>query len=265
MNKIIKYRNVDIHYQLEGEGDCLILLHGFIENKSIWDYQVNLLKNSLKVITIDIPGHGKSASYSDSHEMNEVAELTKIIMDVENVEKAVVAGHSMGGYIAVTFAGLYPERTKGLVFFHSHALEDNEETKKNRMRTIEIVERNKTGFITNFIPDLFADENVEKYKELIDELKSSASMMSEQAVCAALRGMKNRKSGLETLIKAKHPVLFILGKEDKRINYANTLAQASMPSHSEMLILDHVGHMGWVEAREKTTSAIQSFTRRCYE
>jgi pimeloyl-ACP methyl ester carboxylesterase len=265
MQKELDYSGKKIVYYTKGEGNTIVLLHGFIESGKIWDIFAKELAENFKVVVIDLPGHGKSEVVADVHGMDLMAEVVNKVLLTENISEAVVVGHSMGGYVGLEFAQLYPEMLKGLVLFHSQAAADNEEAKENRRRTINIVKQNRAGFIRQFIPDLFDQHHVEKYKDSIPILLEEASKMSPEGIVAAISGMKDRRGGLLFLMNTDKPVLFIIGKQDSRIPYNSVLAQAVIPSHSEVLILDGVGHMGYIEAPRITLQAIRHFAMKCYE
>jgi pimeloyl-ACP methyl ester carboxylesterase len=173
-----------------------------------------------------------------------------------------MVGHSMGGYTTLEFARQFPDMIKGFVLFHSHASADTEEARENRRRTINIVKLDKAGFIKEFIPDLFAEENDEKFADEIVALQKSAAETPPQGIIAALEAMRDRSGKIELLLNAQVPVLFIAGKEDKRIPVQNVMAQAILPKHAEVLILGNVGHMGFIEARNETLDMLKCFVRK---
>jgi pimeloyl-ACP methyl ester carboxylesterase len=196
--------------------------------------------------------------------MKLMAEAIAVVFKAENIELAVIAGHSMGGYVALQFAVDNEEQVSGLVLFHSHANADTDEAKENRRRTINIVKQNKGGFIRQFIPDLFDQRHVANYSDAIQKLQEQASLMTPEAIIAALEGMRDRPNQLQYLLLTEVPVLFIIGKQDSRMPYNQLLAQAVIPSHSEALLLEDVGHMGYIESPVKTVQAIRHFAMRCY-
>ena len=260
-NVIFKGRS--IHYQVEGSGKPVILLHGFLESLEMWDGFATELSKELSVIRIDLPGFGKSESIGETHTMELMADSVKAVIDQEQIENVVMAGHSMGGYTALAFAEMYPEYLSGLCLFHSQAANDTKEAKVNRDRTIQVVEQDHTGFISNFIPDLFAPENIQKFKSEIEILQHKAKRTRKEGIIAALRGMKLRTEKLKILKKLDIPVLFIAGKKDKRIPAKLIMEQALLPYHSEVLFLEDVGHMGYIEAEKETLNVLHCFLKKC--
>ncbi|MFC1732126.1 alpha/beta fold hydrolase [candidate division KSB1 bacterium] len=264
MENTFLFRNKNIHYRVEGKGDCIVLLHGFLESLHIWDYFITELCKTFQVICIDLPGHGKSECIEEVHTMKLMANVVLSVLNFLNVNQSVMIGHSMGGYVTLQFAEQYPEKLKGFGLFHSHAAADSEEAKKNRERTIDIIQKDHLGFISNFIPDLFAAENVQKYKGAIEILKKSAFQTPKEGIIAALKGMKERSSKINLLKNTSSPVLFIIGKEDKRIPIESIQEQIALPAHSETLILDKIGHMGYIEAQSVTLLTLKFFLNKIY-
>ena len=265
MEKTVRFQDKNISYQICGIGPALVLLHGFLESKAIWDDFATSLQNESTVISIDLPGHGESDLLAETHSMQLMAEAVKQVLDTENILQAVIVGHSMGGYVALQFAVDYNEILKGLVLFHSHSNADSEQAKENRRRTIEIVKKNRHSFIMQFIPDLFDQKHAHEYSSAINKLQGIAGLMTPEAIIAALSGMRDRHSQLDYLTNTKTPILSILGKQDSRMPYKQLAEQAMAASHSEILLLENVGHMGYIEAPVQTLQALKHFAIRCFE
>ncbi len=265
MKKTLQFEDQNIVYQVTGNGPAVILLHGFLESRMIWNNILQMLQKEFTVVAIDLPGHGESGSIAENHTMQLMADVVKEVLNAENIRHAVIAGHSMGGYVALQFAADHENLLKGLVLFHSHANADTDEAKENRRRTINIVKQNKGGFIRQFIPDLFDQRHVAEYAADIEKLQEQAALMTPEAIIAALAGMRDRESQLQYLLLSEIPVLFIIGKQDSRMPYNQLMAQAVIPSHSEVLLLEDVGHMGYIEAPRKTLQALRHFALKCYE
>lgn len=265
MNKKADFQGYTIFYAICGSGNAIVLLHGFLESKAIWEDFAEKLQHEFTVIAIDLPGHGGSSLIAETHSMQLMAETVKVVLDAEKIHSAVIVGHSMGGYVALQFSADYPEFIKGLVLFHSHAAADSEQTREDRRRTINIVKQNHAGFIRQFIPLLFDKKYVEKYAVEIQKLQEQAAAMSSEAVVAALSGMSRRSDHLDFLLLTEIPILFIIGKQDSRIPFQQVLAQAVIPSHSEILLLEDVGHIGFMESPTKTLQALRHFALKCHE
>ncbi len=252
-----------IRFSDEGEGEVLVLLHGFIERIEIWKEFSSELSKSHRVICIELPGHGESEVIASIQTMELMADMVYEILQKIHVHSIVLVGHSMGGYVGLAFAEKFPEMLKGLGLFHSHVLADTPQAKLGRDRAIEIIKQNKEGFIFNFIPDLFAECNRETYKEEIKCLQEGAKTLTGDALIACLQGMKERTDKLLLLMEIDVPVLFIAGKEDSRAPINSIMAQSVIPKHSQILVLGDCGHMGYIEKRKETMNFIAQFVKSC--
>ena len=259
MIDFIQYQNQPIRYKTEGQGNTLVLLHGFLESLNIWDSFSEQLSSCFQVITIDLPGHGESGFLNEVHSMDLMADCVNAVLNHLKIEQLVVAGHSMGGYVAVHLAEKYPEKVKAFGFFHSHADSDSQETKNNRDRTIAILNKNYITWVNQFIPDLFADCNREKYIPEIKRLQQIAGNMNARQIIAAQAGMRDRESKLAFLAATNQPVFFIIGKDDSRMAVSKVLDQAILPKHCEILLLSDVAHMGYIEAKDTTMNFLHGF------
>ncbi len=259
MEKQLQYEGHRVNYRIDGSGPAMVLLHGFLESLVMWEDFVQALSKMNKVITIDLPGFGKTDVFSGNHSMELMADVVNAVLEEEKINRCILAGHSMGGYVSLAFAKKYGSKLKGLVLFHSHAGADDEQAKINRNRTIEIVKKNHKDFIAAFIPSLFAEENINKFHDKIEEAKAVSLETSAEGIIAALAGMRDREDHTDLLQTLSIPVLFIAGKQDSRIPPEKILPQIVLPKHSEALLLEGVGHMGFVEARKQTLRTLAHF------
>lgn len=262
--KFIEFQNKKIHATIQGTGNTIVLLHGYTETLEIWKEFANHLSKNFQIICIDLPGHGKSDVTQSIQTMDSMAEAVHAVLSHLNISKCIIAGHSMGGYVTLAFAEKYAPILDGLILFHSQAAEDSEEAKVNRTRTIDVLNSNHHQFLNNFIPDLFAEQNRMKFKEEIKLLQQRANELSAEGLIASMAGMRDRPSRLNVLLNASYPVLFIAGKQDSRIPIDKVMAQAMLPRHSETLILEDVGHMGYIEAKDITLQTIEKFAEKIF-
>ncbi|MBC8343176.1 MAG: alpha/beta hydrolase [Bacteroidetes bacterium] len=249
----------EIFFIDDGSGDAIVFLHGFLENHEIWDKFTDKLSSKYRIISMDLPGHGRSSVLSDNQSMELIAAEVKTILEILGIHKCLLIGHSMGGYAAIEFASKFSRLLKGLILLHSHVEADSDEDKINRDRTIEIVQKDHLNFISQFIVQLFAASNVEKYKKEIEYLKRIAMNTSRQGVIASLQGMRDRNDHLDTLVKLRIPVLLIAGDQDSRIPIDKVKKQAQAAPKVRLEILEGTGHMGFIEAEGDCFKLIRDF------
>src|SRR3989338_3334101 len=136
-----EFKKSKVHYTDTGKGRVLVLIHGFLGSHEVWSEFVKKLSKKFRVITIDLPGHGKTPSIGYYHSTELLAQCVKEVLDQVGVRRYVIAGHSMGGYAALAFAELFPENVSGLCLFHSSSISDTEQKKKDRERIIRLVKK----------------------------------------------------------------------------------------------------------------------------
>ncbi|MCP2028100.1 pimeloyl-ACP methyl ester carboxylesterase [Flavobacterium sp. HSC-32F16] len=255
--KTLLYKNTKISYSDSGTGNAIVLLHGFLENKKMWKEYVDLFSEKNRVITIDLLGHGESDSLGYVHEMEENANVVNEVLEHLKIEKATVLGHSMGGYVGLAFAELYPQKIQKLVLQNSTSKEDSAEKKLNRTRAIKAVKQNYVNFISLAIANLFSENNRTRFAGEIEKAKEQALKTSLQGIVASLEGMKIRKDREWLLQENRFPVLLILGKKDPVLNYEESLAQ--IEDTTVELVSFEDGHMSHIENKDELKAILLEF------
>ncbi len=243
--KHLFFKNTKISFSDTGKGTAIVLLHGFLENQWMWDGFVVSFSKKYRIITIDLLGHGQTECLGYVHSMEDNADMVHAVLSELRIRKAIFVGHSMGGYVALALAELYPETIKGLVLLNSTSRADSEERKKNRDRAIVAVKQNYTNFIRLSITNLFSENNRERLISEIENVKIAALKTPLQGIVASLEGMKIRKDREVLLHFAPFPVLLILGQQDPVLNYEETKEQ--IENTPTQLVSFPDGHMSHIE------------------
>ena len=265
-HKILTFEGRKIHYRDEGRDNpqTLVLLHGFLQNLDVWSSYTLSYMRSMRVITIDLPGHGYTDTFSDVHTMDFMARIVKAVLDHAGVDQCVMVGHSMGGYVALAFADQYPYMLRGLGLIHSHALADTEESHQRRLNDCEQAKQNRAGYIINFIPNLFDDSHKMELDHEIKDLQAQCLETEEKSIRAAQMGMSQRPSRVNVLCNSNFPIMFIFGKNDPRLPVELAVTQAMMAKKAEIHILDGVAHMAHLEMAEYVKLRLMNFVNTCY-
>lgn len=243
----IVFKGVKIHYAQRGKGPAVVLLHGFLEASWMWKDIVPQLSKSRRVITIDLPGHGKSECIGYVHTMDEMAEVVKAVMQALKIRKIDLIGHSMGGYVALAFAERFPDELRSLVLYQSTSRSDSAEGKKGRDRAVALVKERASTFVRQSIPLLFRPVNRKRFRTQINEVKLRALETPVQGVIAALGGMRDRPNR-ELLLKfPPYPVHLIAGEKDPRIPLQELIEQAEISESVHLHVLEGCGHMSYIE------------------
>ncbi len=258
-SKTIIFKNTKISFSDTGKGTALVFLHGFLENSTMWNAFIPELSQKYRVITIDLLGHGNTEPMGYVQSMEDNADAVHAVLGELRLRKAVLVGHSMGGYVALAFAELYPENVKGIALLNSTSLADSDGRKTNRDRAIVAVKQNYTNFVRLSIANLFSEDNRERLAEEIEKVKLEALKTPLQGIVASLEGMKIRKDREVLLHFAPYPILLVLGKKDPVLNYDENLEQ--IEGTNVKLVTFPDGHMSPVENFEELNKTLKDFFR----
>ncbi len=259
-----QFNQQKIAYAVHGAGPMVMLVHGYTESKEIWYPIAKQLGGQYTFVMPDLPGHGSSDLVPELSMESIARMLGELAMELDSGRFTMI-GHSMGGYASLCFAEKYGHLLNGIGLFHSNARADSAEIKSNRLRMIDIIDQDHGSFLNGFIPDLIFEENRQALNDEIAVLQERASSISKEALIASQKAMMERQGSIELLATTDMPVLFIIGKQDKRVDFHQVLAQAVLPKRSFVLILENCGHMGYLEAPKDTLAALSGFLLACRE
>ena len=267
MEKTFTYNDTTtIVYNVYGEGKAVVLLHGFGEDSTIFDNQVAFLKDHCRLIVPDLPGSGKSDLLPDKEpytSIEDYADCIYALLKEEEVTHCLLLGHSMGGYITLAFARLYPSLLDGFALIHSTAFADSDEKKQTRERGIETIEQyGAYPFLKNTTPNLFAKKFKEAHGDKVEVLIEKGRAFSKEALQQYYRAMMRRPDSTDVLRGNPLPVLFVIGTEDAAAPMKDVLQQVYLPQTSYIHILNDVGHMSMWEDTAALNQHLLEFIRR---
>jgi pimeloyl-ACP methyl ester carboxylesterase len=257
---ILEYKGSQMFYSDEGQGNVIVLLHGFLENSTMWRHLIPHLTPFNRVICIDLLGHGQTECIGYIHTMESMADAVKIVIDKLKIESFTLIGHSMGGYVALVIAEKYPNLITGLCLINSSAIEDNAERRINRDRAIEAVKKNHKMFVSLSIANLFAPTNRERFERDIELVKQEALKTSIQGIVAALEGMKIRQNKEIVLQNPTLKKMMVIGRKDPVLEY-DTLIKQTRNSTIEIVEFSD-GHMSHIEKKNELTYEILRFIEK---
>lgn len=261
IDKFIMAGETALHVCDSQSGDrCVVLLHGYLESMLVWDEFVQLLYKKVRVVTVDLPGHGISVVNGEIHTMEFLADTVAAGIRALGIERCTVVGHSMGGYVALALCERHPDLLDGLVLLSSTPNADTPEKQENRRREIELVRAGRKEMLARVAPGAgFAEENRRRMQDAIEDLTEQVYVTEDEGIVALLNGMIARKDRNELLRTTKVPILFILGRKDGYI--PEEAAERMVADHPEAQVvwLEHSGHMGFLEEPEATAAALLHF------
>lgn len=263
-DKFIMAGPTALHVCDSERGDrCVVLLHGYLESLLVWEEFVPLLYKEVRVVTLDLPGHGISVVEGEVHTMEFLADTVAGALRALGIARCTLVGHSMGGYAALAFLERHADMLDGIVLFSSTPNADTPEKAENRRREIALVRSGKKDMLARVAPAAgFAEENRGRMKDAIEDLTEQVFITEEEGIVALLGGMIARPDRNETLRRSGVPSLFILGRKDAYIPVE--AAERMVAEHPEagVVWLENSGHMGFLEEPEAAARAILEFVGR---
>lgn len=262
--KELRYKGVKVSYDYRGKKGkpTVVLLHGFLETRKVWGDYVKVLSKKYAVLNIDLLGHGKTGCLAYVHTMEEMAEMVRAVLKTHDVRKGLFVGHSMGGYVALAFAEMFPDNVKGICLFNSSAFADSESKRLDRDRAIKVVKSNHERFINEVIPKLFVRMDTPALKAALKQTLKEALRTPKQGIVAALEGMKIRENREIVLKFAPCPVMFVIGKQDGLLNYKDLIEQSKLNERGVHYLSERGGHLCFFEDKYPCLTALTKFIDR---
>jgi pimeloyl-ACP methyl ester carboxylesterase len=258
MKKSLDYDGNRVSYTEQGNGDAVVLVHGFGETGDVWHNQVKYLEQRFRVIVPDLPGSGDSALTPDMS-VEGMADVVNAVIEAA-AQKVTLIGHSMGGYITLAFVEKYHNKLNGFGLFHSTAYADSEEKKATRRKGIEFIRAHGAfEFLKTSSPNLFSPHTRSNHPQAVSDFIQRLHNFSGEALVSYYEAMMARPDRTRQLKEAVCPVLFVMGEHDNAVPFGDSLAQSHLPQESHITILHESGHMGMLEEAAKSSRAIEAF------
>ena len=258
---VLNYKNASIFYKDIGKGATVVLLHGFLENTSMWDEIATELSKGNRVVTIDLLGHGRSDCLGYVHSMELFAETLEAVLKQLRIRRCILIGHSLGGYIALSFADRNPQKVKGLCLLNSTSNEDDHDRKQLRTRANEMIRNNFTNMVRMSFTNLFSEASRRKYVDEINRALYEALQTSVQGYIAGQEGMKLRPNRNHILTKNNFKKMIVIGEKDPILEVQKLIEEAKNTNSKLVVFPD--GHMSHIENSAKLITVLKDFTKSC--
>ena len=250
----------DLFFTDKGSGTPVVFLHGFCESHTIWNDLSEKLSSSFRILCPDLPGFGQN-KLLNVESLEDVASTLNSWLDELKIEKCVLIGHSLGGYVTLAFAENFSEKLLGFGLFHSTCYSDTLEKKETRNKVISYLETHGVkAFTDTFVPGLFYNKS-EEVLESIDKLVNDAGTCSQDTLIAYTRAMRDRSDRCHVM-NSKLPILFIAGEKDGAVTIEQSRQQTKDLSPEFVHILAETGHMGMFERKAETTKMVEDFLKK---
>ena len=255
-----RVNDINLAYTDLGAGPPIVLIHGYPFNRSLWTEQAEVLRSRHRVVAPDLRGFGESDSSEGTATMSRMADDIASLMDALEIERAVIAGLSMGGYVALAFARMFPARVGALVLADTRAQADTEEGKQTRSQQAEkALSEGMAGIADAMLPKLLTPETVSKRPELVKRVRDMMLKTKPEGAAAALLGMAERDDQTEFISTIQAPALIIVGREDAITPVADSEKMQSRIEGSRLVVIENAGHVSNLEQTEQFNDALLGF------
>jgi 3-oxoadipate enol-lactonase len=258
----VQLPDLAMDYEIRGEGGpALLLLHGFPLHRGIWNTQLAVLGENMRVIAPDLRGHGQTDAPPGPYSMEGMARDCAGLLDELNVtEPVVVAGLSMGGYVALAFARQFADRLAGLVLAATRAGADSVEGKAGRDRNAALArDKGPEAIVEAMLPKMLAPDTYAVRPNLVEEVRRIMRANSAEGMAGALIGMRDRPDSTPLLEQISVPVLVIHGLEDQLLPYADAEAMHQRLKDSRLKLVPGAGHLLNMEQPEVFNAEVRTF------
>lgn len=263
MNGVARVRGIKLAFEDAGEGAPVIFLHGFPFNRSMWREQVEALSGAHRVVAPDLRGHGSNSVTSEPATMEEMAADVAALLDELKIGAAVVAGLSMGGYVALAFAREYPSRVRALVLADTRAHADDDEGRRAREETAQRALRDGMEPLAEaMIPKLLAPSTRANRPDTVERARTMILNTEPKGAASALRGMALRRDQTDFLSSIISPVLILVGSDDAITPPSDAEAMHERIPNSELEVIEGAGHLSNIERPEHFNRALSAFLSR---
>ncbi len=255
-----KIGGVELAWEDAGQGAPVILLHAFPLNRKMWAPQVEALASRYRVVTPDFPGHGESGIAAEDSTMERLADDVHGLLDHLGLERVVLGGLSMGGYVVFAFYRRWPERVAALILADTRASADTEEGRKARFETAAVAEREGSAAIAErMLPKLLAPTTRELQPEIVAAVRKMILEASPAGIAGALRGMAARPAAIDLLPRIKCPTLILVGEQDVLTPPADSEVMEKEILNSRLVKIPDAGHLSNLEQPERFNQALLEF------
>jgi pimeloyl-ACP methyl ester carboxylesterase len=249
-------------YTDDGSGTPLLFIHAFPLNSSMWRAQRRDLSTFFRVLTFDLPGFGRGGAISAPFSLDDAADMAVTLLDDRGIDRAVVCGCSMGGYIALSMLRRHPDRLSGLILSNTRATADSALAVENRKRqAAQVREGGQQELLDEMLGKLLGETTVSSSPEVVRSVEEILSHATTEGTAAMLEAMSERPDSGEALAATILPVCIIAGSEDTLIPAAEAQAMHEVLRIGEMTVIPNAGHLSCLERPVRFNTIIRSFVQ----
>lgn len=251
---------IKIDYRDEGSGSPVVFIHAFPLNQTMWDDQVAEVRHQCRAITLDLRGFGNSDAPPGPYAMEQMAADVRGLLSFLKVDRAVIAGLSMGGYIALAFYRSYPDAVSAMVLADTRASADTHQARNKRIASAEKAEKEGSNAIAEEVaPALLGKTTMQTDPAILERVRDMIRGNSPHGIAGAQRGMASRRDSTYILPGIDVPVLIIVGGEDELTPPAEAESLRSGIPRSHLIVIENAGHLSNLERPAEFNAALIEF------
>ncbi|MBN1448742.1 MAG: alpha/beta fold hydrolase [Bacteroidetes bacterium] len=247
-------------YTDDGSGLPVLFVHAFPLNSSMWRAQRRDLNSFFRILTFDLPGFGRGGAFPERFTLDDAADMAAELLDACDIDRAVVSGCSMGGYIAMAMLRRHPRRLAGLVLANTRASADSPEAQENRRRQAEAIRNGKLQeYLDEMLSKLLGDSTVAAAPDVVRLVEDIMQRATPEGTAGMLEAMAERPDSLHDLADARVPVCIVTGAEDTLILPAEAEAMHAELLDSELNVIPNCGHLSCLERPVRFNAVLRTF------
>ena len=260
-NLTLNVNDFNLSYDDIGEGTIpIVFLHGFPFDKTMWQEQLDYLKTTHRVIACDIRGFGKSKDEESHLGMDLFANDLILFIDKLGLEKVIICGLSMGGFIALNAMKRFPSRFEALILCDTQCIADSHDVKAKRYKTIDdIKEYGVSNFNEGFLKKVFHEDSIANKPELVEQLRKVVFSNSQHIICQGLVALAERSETCSIINKITIPTLIICGREDAVTPLDESKFMNKNIQGSVLHVINNAGHVSNLEEPAKFNKLLRDF------
>lgn len=245
-----------------GDGLPLVLLHGFPLSSQIFAPLRPILEQAGRLVTMDLRGFGASDAPEGAYGMDDLAEDVLRVVDYLELDRFVLGGHSMGGYVAFRFAAHHPDRLAGLLLIDTRATPDTPEGIARRRQTIAAIRAGRRHEVLDaLVSALVGPSTRERQPAILQDLHAVAEAIPDHVLVGCLEGMIERPDSSDLLAEIDQPALVVVGSEDQVMSVSEARSLADALPRGRLKVVQRAGHTPSVERPEEMGDAVAVFLR----
>jgi 3-oxoadipate enol-lactonase len=258
----VRINGILIAYTDQGKGTPILFVHGFPMSMAVWEPQVKALSSSFRVICLDLRGHGESGAPQGHSTMETFADDVRGLLDYLAIERAVLAGLSMGGYTLFAFYRKYPTRVKGLVLADTRAGSDTPEVRDGRFKMVQTADQEGLDSVAQaMIPKLLCPASVKGRADLVENVRHIIVHNALTGVVGDLHAMAGRPDSVDLLSKISCPTLVLVGEQDTATPPSEVKQMADQIKAARFEIIPSAGHLSNLENPVAFNQAVRRFVK----